>query len=388
LDFKTAGESHGKGLIGIISDYPAGISVDINFINNQLSRRQKGYGRGGRMAIEKDTAEIISGVRKGKSTGSPISFMIKNNDWINWKNIMSTVKKSDFTNGEKMLLDIRPGHSDLPGLLKYRLGTIRDVIERSSARETAARVCIGAFAKIVLNSIGITITSYVDRIGKLVLENIPDIKNKKVLAKIETSEVRCPDAKISEKIIEIIANTIDNGDSIGGSFKVIAQGIPPGLGSYVDWDKRFDARLSYVVMSIPAIKAVEIGNGISSGSRTGLDFHDAIFYKKEKGFYRKTNNAGGIEGGMTNGEDIIIGATMKPIPTTISGIKTVNIKTKKESTSLKERSDICAVPSASIVGEAVIAIELVRAIQDKFGRDTIEEIKENLDNYNSYLKKV
>jgi chorismate synthase len=384
----TAGESHGKGLVGIISDYPSGIPIDIGFIDHQLARRQKGYGRGGRMSIEKDKIDIVSGVRKGRSTGSPISFIIKNRDWENWKDIMSIMPEKGIAKKEKNILAPRPGHADLTGMLKYRLSTIRDVIERSSARETAARVCVGAFALSALLMLGIDIMSYVDRIGGISLDTDPDTSDKALTARIDNSEVKCPDKNISKKMMEAIDNAKNNGDSIGGSFKIIAKNIPPGLGSYTEWNKRLDARLALAVMSIPAVKAFEIGSGFKSGSVTGLDFHDEIYYSADNGFYRNTNNAGGIEGGMTNGENIIIGAVMKPIPTTTKGMKTVHILSKEELISIKERSDTCAVPSAAVVGEAVVSIELLSAIQEKFGTDNIDEIIENFNNYKKYLKNI
>ncbi len=384
----TAGESHGKGLVGIISDYPSGIPIDIDLIDHQLARRQKGYGRGGRMSIEKDQIDIISGIRKGRSTGSPISFIIKNRDWENWKDIMDIMPEKGISKKEKNILTPRPGHADLTGMLKYRLSTIRDVIERSSARETAARACVGAFALSALRILDIDIMSYVDRIGGISLDTDPGLIDKALTERIENSEVRCPDKSISKKMMEAIDNAKNNGDSIGGSFKIIAKNIPPGLGSYTEWNRRLDARLALAVMSIPAIKAFEIGSGFKSGSSTGLGFHDEIYYSSDNGFYRKTNNAGGIEGGMTNGEDIIIGAVMKPIPTTTKGMKTVHILSKEESISIKERSDTCAVPSAAVVGEAVVSIELLNAIQEKFGTDNIDEIIENLNNYKNYIKNI
>ena len=388
MNFKTAGESHGKGLVGIISDFPSGIHIDTDLIDNELARRQKGYGRGGRMSIEKDRVEIISGIRKGFTTGSPISFIIKNRDWENWQDLMSIFSDPDKNIHEEKLLAPRPGHADLTGLLKYRLDTIRDVIERSSARETASKVCVGSFAKTALGLIDIKVFSYVNSIGKVVFNEFVNIKDEKVLSNIEKSDVRSPDGSISKKMIKEIDQAKKSGDSIGGSFKVIITGAPPGLGSFTEWDKRLDARLSYAVMAIPAIKAFEIGDGAASGAISGLDFHDEIFYKENKGFFRETNRAGGIEGGMSNGENIIIGATMKPIPTTTAGMHTVDIKSKKDTISLKERSDVCAVPSAAIVAEAAAAIEIFRAVQKKFGGDNIDEVIENLNNYKRYIKRI
>lgn len=384
----TAGESHGKGLTGIISDYPSGVPIDIDLINYQLARRQKGYGRGERMSIENDRVDVISGIRKGISTGSPISFIIKNRDWENWKDIMDIMPETGSAKKEKNLLTPRPGHADLTGMLKYHLSTIRDVIERSSARETAARVCVGAFALSALRMLDVNIISYVDRIGDISMDTSPDIEDKTLPDRINNSKVRCPDETISKKMMEVIDSVKNSGDSIGGSFKIIVKNIPVGLGSYTQWNKRLDARLAFAVMSIPAIKAFEIGNGFKAGSSKGLDFHDEIYYSSDIGFYRNTNNAGGIEGGMTNGENIVIGGVMKPIPTTTRGMKTVHIHSKEESISLKERSDTCAVPSAAVVGEAVVSIELLSVLQEKFGNDNMGEIIDNLNNYKKYLKNI
>jgi len=386
LNFKTAGESHGKGLVGIINDFPSGIPIDPIIIDNELKRRQKGYGRGGRMAIEKDRVELISGIRKGLTTGSPISFIIRNRDWENWQDLMNILPEPNKDKNEEKLLAPRPGHADLTGFIKYRLSTIRDVIERSSARETAARVCVGSFAKIALEIIDIKVFSYVDSVGKVSYTESTNIQDKKVLSDIEKSELRCPDESITKKMMEEIDLAKKAGDSIGGSFKIIITGAPPGLGSFTEWDKRLDARLSYAVMAIPAIKAFEVGDGAASGATSGLNFHDEIFYQEDNGFFRKTNRAGGIEGGMSNGEDIIIGATMKPIPTTTKGMHTVDIKSKKDTVSIKERSDVCAVPSAVIVAEAVVAIEVFKAVQKKFGVDNITEIVENLNNYKKHIR--
>ena len=365
MRYLTAGESHGKALIGIIDEYPSGVAVNLHFIDHELKRRQKGFGRGGRMSIEDDRVDIISGIRKGRSIGSPISFLIYNKDWENWKKIMS-IELEECSNDEEesRLLNPRPGHADLPGLLKYRLNSIRDVIERSSARETAVRVCVGGFAKIALKVLGIRIYSYVCQIGSVSIKKETKLEPD-IIKKIEESEVRCPDESVSFKMKQEIIAAKENGDSLGGSFRVIAKGVLPGLGSYSQQDRRIDSRIASSFMSIPAVKAVEIGEGFSAASTTGLNFHDEIYYDEKIGFYRKTNRAGGIEGGMTNGEDIVVGAVMKPIPTTYRGIRSVDIKTKKSKLSLKERADVCAVPSASIIGEAMLSIEILSAIQEK-----------------------
>jgi len=391
LRFLTAGESHGKYLTGIIDEYPSGVEIDVDLLNRELHRRQSGFGRGGRMSIEDDTIEIISGVRKGKTTGSPVSFIIANRDWDNWKEIMDTGPRGkERDRGGDKLLNPRPGHADLNGYIKYRLDDIRDVIERSSARETAARVAVGCFARIILKLLGISIFSYVYQIGNIVLGNrVKEGRiNESTLKEIESSEVRCPDKEISLKMKEEITRVIKNGDSIGGKFRVIATGIPPGLGSYEQWDKRIDSRIAGLFMSIPAVKAIEIGDGFMAPYITGINFHDKIYYKKGTGFYRKTNRAGGIEGGITNGESVVIGVSMKPVPTTSKGPGTVNIKTKKASASLKERSDVCVVPAASVIGESMLSIVILNEIQEKFGKDNIDEILENYKNYKKYIGKI
>ena len=391
MRFLSSGESHGKAISAIIDGFPSGVCIDFEFINEDLKRRQHGFGRGERMNIEKDKIEILSGIRSGITLGTPISFLIYNKDWENWKERLGieATNQNNITD-ESKILNPRPGHADLPGYIKYRFDDIRNVIERSSARETAARVAAGAFAKIFLKSFGISIYSIVNRIGKtgLDLKDIIGNLNEELFLSAEKSELRCPDYCIADKMKEEVAAAAKEGNTLGGSFIVYAKGLPPGLGSYIQWDRRLDAKIAHAVMSIPAIKAVEIGQGINASSSSGSDFHDEIFYRKEKSFYRKTNNAGGIEGGITNGEDIIITAYMKPIPTTLSGLKTVNIKTKKAETSLRERSDVCAVPSASTVGEAMLAIALADEMQKKFGEDNIFEILQNFNNYRTYLENI
>ncbi|MHB1345933.1 MAG: chorismate synthase [Candidatus Humimicrobiaceae bacterium] len=391
MRFISSGESHGKAISAIIDGFPSGLSIDFEFLNNELKRRQKGYGRGKRMDIEKDSMEILSGIRFGKTLGSPISFLIYNADWKNWDEILS-IKPLDknIGNNDSRILNPRPGHADLPGYLKYRFDDIRNVIERSSARETAARVAAGGFAKLFLKMFDINIYSIVNKIGKICMEpkDLHDILNEDLFLAAEKSDVRCPEPHIAAKMKEEIEHASKEGNTLGGSFILYAKGLPAGLGSYTQWDRRLDAKISHAIMSIPAIKAVEIGQGIDSSNSYGTDIHDEIFYSKDKGFYRNTNNAGGIEGGITNGEDIIVTAYMKPIPTTFLGLRTVNIKTKSKETSLKERSDSCAVPAASIVGESMLAISLADEIQKKFGEDNISEILENYNNFKTYLKNI
>ena len=390
MRFISSGESHGKALSAIIDGFPSGLSIDFEYLNEELKRRQKGFGRGERMHIENDSLEILSGIRFGKTLGTPISFLINNNDWKNWNEKLSIKPLKNNTDQTDKILNPRPGHADLPGYIKYRFDDIRNVIERSSARETAARVAVGGFAKIFLKVFNINIYSIVNRIGKncIELKNIQNLLNEDLFLSAEKSDVRCPDLIVSNKMKEEISNASKEGNTLGGSFILYAKGLLPGLGSYTQWDRRLDAKISNAIMSIPAIKAVEIGQGINSSGSTGTDFHDEIFYSKNKGFYRNTNNAGGIEGGISNGEDIIITAYMKPIPTTFAGLKTANIKTKKTEVSLKERSDVCAVPSASIVGEAMLAITLADEIQKKFGEDNILEILENYNNFKEYVNSI
>jgi chorismate synthase len=390
--FLTAGESHGEALTGIINEYPSGIEIDTDFINSELARRQMGFGRGQRMSIEKDEIKILSGIRKGVSTGSPISFIINNLDWKNQK---------DKLDSEEDVLNPRPGHADLPGILKYRLNSIREVLERSSARETAVRVAVGAFAKLFLAKFDVFILSYIEQIGKIkidedkfkntVKKSFNPLKNKpdlEFLLRIENSLMRCPDEEAADKMIKLIKKTSEEGDSLGGAFRVIASGVVAGLGSFTQWDRRIDAKIAASVMSVPSVKSVSFGNTLSAAFDTGTRFHDEIFYNKKEGFYRNTNNAGGVEGGMTNGEPVDIKAIAKPIPTTRKGLKTVNIKTKESAISFKERADYCAVPSAAIVAESMLAIELVNAMQDKFGMDNIREIAQNYGNYLNYLKNI
>jgi chorismate synthase len=387
MKFLSSGESHGKAISAIIDGFPSGVGIDFEFLNNELKRRQKGFGRGKRMEIEKDKLEILSGVRFGASLGTPISFLIFNNDWENWREKLSVEPVEAEDAG---ILNPRPGHADFPGYVKYRFNDIRNVIERSSARETATRVAVGGFAKIFLKSFGINIYSIVNRIGKtdIKLKKIQNNLNEDLFLSAEKSDVRCPDINSADKMKEEITSAAKSGDTLGGSFILFAKGMLPGLGSYNQWDRRLDSKIAQAIMSIPAIKAVEIGRGIDSSASLGTEFHDEIFYKKENGFKRNTNNAGGIEGGVTNGEDIIITAYMKPIPTTSSGLRTVNIKTKNTETSLKERSDVCAVPAASIVGEAMLSITLANEIQLKFGEDNIFEILENFNNYKAYIRNI
>jgi len=376
IRFLTAGESHGKALLVIIEGIPAHLSLQAEYINFHLKRRQKGIGRGKRMEIEKDEAEILSGVRGGKTTGAPISIFIKNKDWDNWREVMDIEKitdKAKFTNP-------RPGHADLAGGIKFFHRDFRDVLERASARETAARVAAGAVARRILEELKIFIYSHVIQIGYVKID-----KKRIDLSRIENSPLRCADEEAEKRMLFLIEEATQKGDTVGGVFEVVAEGVPAGIGSYTHWDKRLDALLAQAIMSIPGIKAVEIGDGFASASCFGSLVHDEIYWDEKKGYYRRTNRAGGIEGGVSNGENIIVKGAMKPIPSLRKPLSSVDIETKRAVFSHVERADVCAVPSAGVVGEAMMALTLVNCISEKFGGDTIEDLKVN---FTSYLKKI
>ncbi|HEX8947870.1 MAG TPA: chorismate synthase [Dissulfurispiraceae bacterium] len=382
LRFLTAGESHGKGLIGILEGIPSGLSLSSEDIDRELKRRQAGYGRGGRMKIEQDHAEILSGVRWGKTIGSPISLFVENRDWKNWQEGMSP----DSKNGGAIppVTRPRPGHADLAGALKYAHKDIRNILERSSARETAMKVAVGAIAKQFLSVFGVSIGSYVVRIGSVKMQPVPEARLSDLFKSAEGSPVRCPDGNASKKMVKLIDKAMRNGDSLGGVFEVVAAGVPAGLGSHIQWDRKLDGKFAQALMSIQAIKGVEIGTGFAMAERFGSEVMDEIFYKKA--FYRKTNHAGGIEGGMTNGMPLVLKAAMKPIPTLRKPLRSVDIIGKKSIEAAYERSDTCAVPAAAVVGEAMAAVVLADAFLEKFGGDSTAEVKRNFDSYMEYLK--
>lgn len=403
LRYLTGGESHGKSMTAIVEGVPSGLSLKASDIDDDLCRRQGGYGRGGRMSIERDRVEFVSGVRQGYSLGSPITMMVKNLDWENWKDVMSPESNIEGCElkgkGNRSVTRPRPGHADLAGALKYNHKDMRNILERSSARETAVRVAVGAVCKKLLEVLGIKIVSWVVEIGGANYQLNDEDRQKKweaIFAKAERSEVRCPDKDIEKMMKGKIDEAKKSGDSVGGVFEIVVTNVPPGLGSHVHWDKKLNARLAGALMSIQAIKGVEIGIGFEVARKLGSKVHDEIFYRSQKkseilwpletGFYRKTNNAGGIEGGMSNGELIVLRAAMKPIPTLMRALKSVDIKTKKPFKAAKERSDICAVPAASIVGEGVVAFEIARAVLEKFGGDSIDELKRNYQGYLDYLR--
>jgi chorismate synthase len=388
FNFITAGESHGKGLIAIIEGLPAGLPVDPASINRELWRRQQGYGRGGRMKIESDEVEIISGVRHGKTLGSPVSLLIRNRDFENWQDVMA-IEPREFADEkrERKLTRPRPGHTDLSGGLKYDTHDLRDILERASARETAARVAVGAFAKLLLKEIGVEVGSHTAMIG-----GVPDKAIEATWEQISTilddSALRCADREVEQKMIALIDATKEAKDTLGGIFEVVAHNVIAGLGSHTQWNQKIDGRLAQAIMCIPAVKAVEIGAGVQVSRVTGSQVHDEIGYNEvERRFTRPSNRAGGIEGGITNGEDIRISGHLKPISTLRQPLASVDVVTKAESAAAFERSDIVAVPAAGVIGEAMVAIVLADASREKFGSDSLGEMKRNFEAYLEQLKR-
>ena len=384
--FLTSGESHGQSLNAIIEGVPAGVSIDENFINNELARRQVGYGRGGRMQIEKDTVKILSGVRHGKSLGSPISLEVRNKDWENWIIPMNTsVVDNTPENLEliesKKIINVRPGHADLAGALKYNHSDVRNILERSSARETTMRVAVGAIAKSILKEFGIEGLSFVSQIGSAKADISSDLFSLK-------DEIESSDLRTISSAYENMKNEIDKakaeGDTLGGSFKVVFKNVPVGLGSHVHWDRKLDGLIAQAVMSIQAVKSVEIGLGKDVAQTFGSKTHDEIFVENGK-YIRKTNNAGGIESGISNGEEIVVSASMKAIPTMKKPLNSIAIDRKEAVQAHFERSDTCAVPACSVVAEAMVAIVLADAMLEKFSHDSIDEMKVNYSNYLSMI---
>lgn len=385
--FLTSGESHGRCLNAIIDGVPAGINITEDFINKELAKRQIGYGRGGRMSIENDTVQILSGVRFGKSTGAPICLQIQNKDFENWKIPMSCAHVEQTPENielieSKKIKNVRPGHADYSGALKYNHKDIRNILERSSARETAARVAVGAVAKCILNEFGIESISFVSQIGNI--EAITPNNGFIDREYIENNDLRLADKNAYDKIKTLIDEMKESGDTLGGEFKVIYENVPIGLGSFVQWDKKIDGLLAQAVMSIQGVKSVEIGIGKKAAETTGSMTHDEIFIENSK-YIRKTNNAGGIEGGMTNGEDIVITAAMKAIPTMKKPLNSISLDKKESVQAHFERSDTCAVPACSIVAESMCAIILADAMLEKFSHDSIDEMKANYEHYKKMI---
>lgn len=384
LRFLTAGETHGPQLTTIIEGLPSNLEIDFEALNFQLHRRQKGYGRGRRMQIEKDTAQILGGVRHGYTTGAPIALVVQNNDWKHWQNIMNVEPIEGNDEVKRRVHRPRPGHADLNGGLKYNLKDLRNVLERSSARETTVRVAVGAIARQFLAQFGVKVAGQVIRIGEI--EAPPhNLSMDELIERTEASSVRVVDEETEKKMEAYIDQIKKEGDSIGGIVECIIEGVPVGLGSHVQYDRKLDGRIAQGVMSINAFKGVEVGIGFEAGQLPGSQVHDEIMYSEGRGYHRATNRLGGFEGGMTNGMPIVVRGVMKPIPTLYKPLQSVDIDTKEAFTAQVERSDACAVPAASVVMEHVVTWEVAKAFLEKFGGDSMEEIHAN---YQNYLKQL
>jgi chorismate synthase len=384
LRFLTAGESHGPELVAIVEGVPAGFDIDIAAINQDLARRQKGYGRGGRMAIERDEVRVVSGIRFGRTMGSPVTFIIENRDFKNWEKRMSI---DPHDRGEaKVVTRPRPGHADLAGVLKYNLEDIRDVLERASARETAARVGIGAFAKQFLAPFGLKVLGYVASIGSVEASVPADITIDQLAQVTEQSQVRVADAEAERAMIREIDACKRTGDTLGGIVEVVAVGLPVGMGSHVQWDRKLDGRIGHALMSLQAVKGVEFGMGFNAARVRGSELHDEIGYDAETHrFTRHSNNSGGTEGGMTTGEALRVRVAFKPLSTLMRPLRSADIKTKAEAVGTIERSDVCAIPAAAVIAETTVAFEIANAFLEKFGGDSFSEISRN---YQGYLEQV
>ncbi len=377
LRFLTSGESHGQMLVAIVEGAPAGLPLVADDINRQLARRQTGHGRGGRMQIETDRVQILSGVRHGKTLGGPIAMSIPNKDWQEWTKIMA-VEPIDPPSTERAVYVPRPGHADLAGGIKYGHEDMRNILERASGRETACRTAVGAVARRILEEIGVKLAGHVVNIGGIHAER-KQLSVAEITEIAEASPVRCLDQSAEKSILSAIDAAKSAGDTLGGVFEVVVEGLPIGLGSHVQWDRKLDGRLAQYVMSIPAIKGVEIGLGFGVAERPGSKVHDEIGYEGD--YVRYSNNAGGLEGGMTNGQPLVIRAAMKPIPTLINQLRSVDIRTKEPTPAHAERSDVCAVPAATVVAEAMVAIALADAVLEKFCSDAIDELKSSIRAY-------
>ena len=380
LQFLTSGESHGKGLLGILDGLPAGIEISEEYIDHQLKRRQMGHGRGGRMKIEKDHAQLWGGVRHGLTLGSPVGILIDNLDWKNWTKKMSVEPIQEKV---KPVTLPRPGHADLAGVHKFGFGDIRNILERSSARETTMRVALGSVCRKLLEDVGIYIGSRVVQIHNVKDESNYKLTPDEMNERADISPVRCLDDNAEKEMINVIDDAKKAGDSVGGVFEVIATGVPYGLGSYTQWNNKLQARISTMMMSINAFKGIEIGSGFKSASQFGSNVHDEIGYENGK-FTRHTNNAGGIEGGMSNAQPIVLWMSMKPISTLIKPLRSIDIVTHEEKNAHKERTDSCAVPAASVVSESMLCITLADALLEKFGGDSIEQLKSHMNNSAKY----
>ena len=382
LKFLTAGESHGQGLLGILDGMPSNLDISEEYINIQLARRQMGHGRGGRMKIEKDKGELWCGVRHGKTLGAPIGILVKNNDWVNW------TKKMSISPIDKEIRKVtlpRPGHADLAGIQKYGFDDIRNVLERSSARETTMRVALGTVCRKLLEDIGIFVGSHVTQIhhAKNTISYDPSISPVELNKKADASPVRCLDKKAEKEMITIIDDAKKAGDSVGGIFEVIATGLPYGLGSPMQWDRKLQAKITSMMMSVNAFKGIDIGGGMNESEKWGSEVHDEIGWENNK-YIRYSNNAGGLEGGMTNAQPIVLKMAMKPIATLIKPLRSVDMNTKESKDAHKERTDSCAVPAASVIAESMLCFVLVDALLEKFGGDSMEQLKAHIKATSKY----
>ncbi len=377
LRFLTAGESHGPALTVVVEGLPAGVPVERERIDADLRRRQRGYGRGGRMKIESDAVEVLSGVRHGRTLGSPVTLLVRNRDHENWKDVMSAEPQPDAARERRRLHYPRPGHADLAGALKYGTDDLRNVVERASARETTARVAAGALARALLGEAGVFVRSHVVRIGRASLP--PGVVPWEALDAVEESPVRCADARAAQAMVAEIDRAKKDGDSVGGVVEVVARGVPAGLGSYAHWDRKLDGRIAQALMSIPAVKAVAIGEGLAGGETPGSAFHDEIVWDASSGITRPTNRAGGLEGGVTNGQEVRALAVVKPIPTLLIALRSVDLATKEPRKASVERSDTCVVPAAGVVAEAMLALVLADALLEKAGGDSLDEVLAHLE---------
>ena len=387
LRYFTAGESHGEALVAFLSGLPAGLKVDQSFLDRELWRRQQGYGRGGRMKIERDTAHILSGIRQGATIGSPIAVQLENRDWKNWQEALPVGEGDPALH--KRVASPRPGHADLAGALKYNFPEARYVLERASARESAARVAVGAIAKAFLRELGIDVLSHVVAVGNVAMQK--EVPWEQIQALYEQQEIllNCADPEIEQRMKDEVDNVLRTGDSVGGIFEVVAHGVPPGLGTYAQWDERLDGLLAGAIMSLQAVKAVEIGSGIAAAASPGSAVHDEIGYGQRAsftGFTRTRNNAGGIEGGVSNGEEIRVRGYLKPISTLRRPLQSVDFSTRQPVRAAYERSDVCVVPAAGVAGEAMVALTLTGCALDKFGGDSMGETLRNFQGYRHQLE--
>jgi len=384
--FTTAGESHGRALVAILEGLPAGLPIDVEQIDRELERRQWGYGRGGRMKIERDCVEVISGVRHGLTLGSPIGLMIENKDWANWTDVMSVAPAELLPEKSRRLKRPRPGHADLAGGQKFGARDLRNVLERASARETAARVACGSLAKQLIAAFDVAIVSHVIQLG-----GIPDkpleLTWEAIAAIPDDAPLRCSDLDAQSRMVALVDEKRRLGDTLGGIFEVVARGLLPGLGSHTAWDLKLDGRLGQAIMSIPAVKAVAVGAGTEASNLPGSEVHDEIAYdESSRKFIRQTNRAGGLEGGITNGEEVRVRGHLKPISTLRRALRSVDIDTKKEESASFERSDITAVPAAGVIAESMVALVLAAAMREKFGGDSLGEMRRNFDAYREQLR--